>query len=553
MATSKLKLFMMNSCSSRSITGLNAIQLRDSLSSSFCTLIESPKTDDPVEVTESPELPNWVRISENNNTKITKTPEDDFVLPSLSSWMENYKRSESQEQDKVTVSNDTESDVKKITKLLVKPFESLDSVIQVLNNSGVTPSEYLVSQILKRFDNNWKSAYGVFIWAESQMGSKFSSDMYNLLVHSLGKSRKFDLMWEVVEQMVPLSYVTVNTMAEVIRRLGKAGSHEESINTFRRIEQFGVKKDISTLNMLIDSLAKEKNVERAIDIYQEFKNEIPPNSHTFNSLIHGWAKARNFEKAQTTMEEMKEHGICPDVVSYTSLIEAYSREKDFKKVDEILEEMQEKGCPPNVITYTIVMHALGKSKEIDKALNIYERIKSNCILDTSFYNSLISILSKSGRLKDARQVFDEMPSQGATHDTQSYNTMITSFCSNTQEEDALKMLHEMEMNNVKMDFDTYAPLLKMCCKLKRMKVISFLVNHMLENNVSVGIGTYSLLVRGLCKSGKVKHACLFLEDAVMKGFEVYDTMFKVLEMELEKQGMNEEKKRIQELKQIRLG
>nr|GFC31076.1 hypothetical protein [Tanacetum cinerariifolium] len=83
-----------------------------------------------------------------------------------------------------------------------------------------------------------------------------------------------------------------------------------------------------------------------------------------------------------------------------------------------------------------------------------------------------------------------------------------------------------------------------------MKVLSFLLSHMLDNDVSVGMGAYSLLVRGLCMNGKLKHACLFLEDAVMKGFVPYDTMFKLLEEELEKKGMSEEKKRIQELKLI---
>ncbi|KAI3511255.1 hypothetical protein L1887_18403 [Cichorium endivia] len=102
MGTSKLKLFKMNSCSSRSIKSLNINILLDSLCRSFSTLIESPKTDDPIEVTESPELPIWVRISENDTT-IKKTPEDDFVLPSLSYWMENYKQGESKGHDKITV------------------------------------------------------------------------------------------------------------------------------------------------------------------------------------------------------------------------------------------------------------------------------------------------------------------------------------------------------------------------------------------------------------------------------------------------------------------
>ncbi|KAI3741690.1 hypothetical protein L1987_59364 [Smallanthus sonchifolius] len=554
MAISKPKLFMINWCSSRSIARLHVNRVCDFLHTSFCTLIECPKgDDDPIVVTESPDLPIWVRITENDSL-VTETPEDDFVLPSVTYWIENYKRGEPKVYDKITVGNEDENDTKKVSKVLVKMFESVESVVQALNDCNIVPSESLVAQMLKRFDNNWKSAYGVFIWAESHMGSKFSPDMYDLLVDCLGKSKKFDLMQEVVRQMVQIGdgYVTINTMAKVIRRLAKAGLHEVAIDEFRRIEQFGVKQDILALNVLVDAIAKEKNVERANDIFLEFKNEIPPNSHTFNALMHGWSKARNIVKFQTTMEEMKKHGICPDVVSYTSLIEAYCCEKDFRKVDQVLEEMQEKGCLPNIITYTIIMHARGKSKEIDEALKVYDKIKlSNCVLDTSFYSSLIHILSKAGRLKDAREAFDEMPAQGVKHDTRTYNTMITSACEHTQEEDALKLLHEMEKSGVKPDFDTYAPLLKMCLNLKRMKVVSFLLNHMLDNNVSIGLGTYSLLVRGLCKNKKLKQACLFLEDAVMRGFVPYDTMFKLLETELEKEGMAEEKKRIQELKLIR--
>ncbi|XP_076924795.1 pentatricopeptide repeat-containing protein At3g22670, mitochondrial-like [Bidens hawaiensis] len=501
MAISRPKLFNVNSCSSRSIASSNASRVCDLLYSSFCTLIECPKSDDINEdndrmevVTESPDLPIWVRITKNDSL-VTKTAEDDFVLPSVSYWMDTYKHGEPKVYSKGNVGNEGENDTKRITKVLVKRFESVESVVQALNESNVTPSEGLVSQLLKRFDNNWKAAYGVFIWAESRLGFKFSPDMYDILVDCLGKSRNFDLMRQVVKQMVQIgnNYVTINTILKVIRRLAKAGLYEEAIDEFRRIEEYGIKRDILALNVLVGALAKGKNVERANDIFLEFKNEIPPNSHTFNSLIHGWSKARDIVKIQATMEEMKEHGISPDVVTYTSLIEAYCCKKDFRKVDQGLEEMQEKGCSPNIITYTIIMHARGKSKEIDEALKVYEKIKStDCVLDTSLFNSLIHILSKAGRIKDAREVFNEMPDIGIKRDTQTYNTMITAVCEHTQEEDALKLLHEMEKCGVKPDFDTYAPLLKMCLKLKRMKVVSFLLNHMLDNDVSVGLGTYSL-------------------------------------------------------------
>ena len=64
-------------------------------------------------------------------------------------------------------------------------------------------------------------------------------------------------------------------MAKVRRGLAKAGRYEEAIEAFRRIECFGVNKDVAALNTLMDALVKEQS----IDVYLEFKNHIPLNFH----------------------------------------------------------------------------------------------------------------------------------------------------------------------------------------------------------------------------------------------------------------------------------
>lgn len=89
------------------------------------------------------------------------------------------------------------------------------------------------------------------------------------------------------------------------------------------------------MNALMDALMKENSVEHAQDVYMEFKNHIPPNSHTFDVLIHGWCKVRQLEKARDTMAEMEKNGVLPDVISYTCFIELYCREKDFREVDAV--------------------------------------------------------------------------------------------------------------------------------------------------------------------------------------------------------------------------
>ncbi|KAK4478110.1 hypothetical protein RD792_017388 [Penstemon davidsonii] len=523
--------------------------VRTQLHSAFCTAVEPLKAEDSSGITESPELPDWVKFSDKNEG-VSKPDDDDFVPPSILYWIENRKIQDQDHSDMKTIVNDiVQSDIDKISKILKNQFTSPELVVKALDGCDVDISESLIEQVLKRFSCEWIPSFGFFKWAELQNGITHSPDLYNLMVDNLGKTKKFDVMWELVEEMNKLEgYVTLDTMTKIMRRLSKAGKYDEAIKAFNKIEQFGIEKDVTSMNRLMDALVKQGSVEHAEKVFLEFKEHIPPSSQTYNILIHGWCKARKIDKANKTIEEMKIHGFSPDSVTYTCFVEAYCRDKDFRKVYSTLEEMRKNGFHPSVITYTITMKALARAKETDKAIEVYETMKrENCSIDASFCSSFIYTLNKAGRLKDSDAVFEDMSKQGIWPDVVTYNTLITLAAHNLQEEKALKLLLRMEENKCKPDLNTYCPLLKMCCRLKRMKVLSFLLSHMFKNDVSIDLGTYCLLITGLCKNGKLERACLFFEESLMKGFVPMDCTYKNLVNDLEKKGMSKEKQRIEEL------
>ncbi|XP_042489448.1 pentatricopeptide repeat-containing protein At3g22670, mitochondrial-like [Macadamia integrifolia] len=510
--------------------------VRYSLFQSFCGMNESA------------ELPDWFKSLQDDKSS-SLDQEDDFVLPKIINWVSNQKIDDRNINIKCVSIETIDNDVDKISRILKGRFGSPDAVVQALGGCNVKVSKDLVEKLLERFSNDWISAFGFFKWAQMQTGCSYSADIFNLMVDILGKSKQFDLVWELVEEMVNFGgLISLGTITKIMRRLARAGRWKDAIETFRGIEQFGMRKDNYTMNLLLEALCKERSVEHAQAAFLEFKNEIPPDSRTFNILINGWNRARQMDKAWWTMEEMKRHGFQPCVVSYTSLIEAYCCEKDFRKVYAILDEMQAKGCSPNVITYTIIMHSLGKAKETHEAVEIYDRMKRNgCVPDTSFYNSLIYILSKAGRFQDARGIYEEISKSGNTPNVTTYNTLISAACEHSQEEMALKLLQEMEKNLCKPDLKTYAPLLKMCCRKKWMKVLFSLLNDMFKKDVSIELGTYTLLVRGLCKSGKLDHACSFFEEIVSKGLVPRDCTYSMLVEELGRKNMEKAKERIQQL------
>lgn len=501
--------------------------------------------------TESPVLPSWIKSSTSENT------DEDFVIPSLVNWIESHKPHDQSKLVSEGLSEKSDTDVDRISKILKNKFPSPDEVVRALNGFCLSASDSLIQQVLRRFSHDWVPAYGAFIWAKTQTGYRHAPEVYDHMVDIMGKVEKFDIMWDLVKEMDGLNdgYVTLSTMSRVMRRLARSGKYEEAIDAFRGLDKFGLEKDARALNVIVDALAKERSVEHAYAVFCEFKDCIEQfNVEIFNALISGWCKARKLEEAERMMDEMRKMGFVPDVVSYTCFIEYYCSKKDFRKVDEILQEMQRNGCKPNIVTYTIVMHAYGKAKQVKEALEVYQKMKNDgCLADAMFYSSMIYILSKAGRIKDADEIFEDMKKQGVMPNILTYNTMISSACVHSLEEKALKLLQIMVEDSCKPEVRTYTPLLKMCCRKKRLKVLKFLLSHMFNNDVSIDPATYIVLIRGLCMSGELKLAYSIFEDTVSKGMILYGGTYKLLLEKLDQNNMHKEKENVVKLmSQIRV-
>ncbi|KAG1334012.1 pentatricopeptide repeat-containing protein, mitochondrial [Cocos nucifera] len=500
--------------------------------------------------TYSPELPDWFKFPQGEQSCVNSN--DDFVLPTKLEFLEDgaSNRTHDCRTDVRVVSHDGKDvNLDDISRILKSKFTSPEAVFVALDHCSVKISEGLVNTVLRRFSNDWVPAFGFFIWADTQVGYKHSSDSYDVMVDILGKSKQFDVMWGLIDEMVRLGgLVSLTTMTKVMRRLAGACRWNEAIKTFHDIEQFGVKKDTLAMNNLLDTLCKERSIKHAIHVFLELRNEIPPNASSFNVIIHGWCKARKLEEAWQTMKEMRKFGFNPCVITYTSLIEAYCMEKDFRMVDAILDEMHTHGCPPNIVTYTIIMHALGKAKETHEALKVFDKMKKDgCTPDTSFYNSLIYIVGRAGRLCDANDIYEEMCKNGISPNVNTYNTLISAACDHSQEESALKLLLKMEESSCKPNIKTYVPLLKLCCKRKWTKILLYLLAHMFKKDISLDLSTYTLLVHGLCQNGKLDQASLFLEEMVSKGFIPKEHTYNIMIRALERGNMERAKAKVQQL------
>lgn len=374
-----------------------------------------------------------------------------------------------------------------------------------------------VDRLLHRFKDDWKSALGVFRWAEACPHYKPSPELYDRLVDILGKMKQMEKVNALVEEMRESNLVSLNTIAKIMRRFAGAGDWKDAVRIFDELGKFGLGKNTESMNLLLDTLCKEHKVEQARTIFLELKSHIQPNANTFNIFIHGWCKIKRVEEAHWTIQEMKGHGCRPCVISYSTIIQFYCNQYNFHKVYELLDEMKTQGCSPNVVTFTTIMHSLTKSGEFEEALQISERMKSvGCKPDTLFYNALIHSLGRAGRMKEATRVFmEEMPKNKMSPNTSTYNSMIAMFCHHRQEQKALQYLKNLENASCcKPDVQSYYPLLKLYFGAgKTGDYITKLLDDIVKkHHLCLDLSTYTLLIHGLCKTKKCEHAYQLFKD-----------------------------------------
>lgn len=383
---------------------------------------------------------------------------------------------------------------------------------------GIQLTSNTVDSLLCKFGDDWKSAFGLFQWAQLSGNYKHTAYACSRMIDLLGKMRQIDQMWDLLSDMHCRGLVTVETAAKSIRRLAGARRWKDAVMLFDKLEDMGLERNTETMNVLLDALCKEKKVEVARKVFLVLSPHIQPDAYTFNIFVHGWCSARRIEEAKWTIEEMKARGFAPSVITYTAVLEAYCKQHNFRMVYEILDWMCSEGCHPNVITYTMIMTSLSKCHMFEEALSVSNRMKSSgCKPDTLFYNSLINVLGNAGYLSEASQVFQvEMPMNGVPRSLATYNTMISIFCQKDRDEDALNVLKEMEAHSCKPDLQTYRPLLRLFLSRRgQADSIRNLLNELInKQSLCLDVDTYSLLIHGLCRVGETDWAYQLFEEMV---------------------------------------
>ncbi|KAI7980727.1 Pentatricopeptide repeat-containing protein [Camellia lanceoleosa] len=183
--------------------------------------------------------------------------------------------------------------------------------------------------------------------------------------------------------------------------------------------------------------------------------------------------------------------------------------------------------PNSVSFYNLLIESSLRENCVDYISWLYkDMIFAGFSPDTYTFNLLIGQLCDSGRLEDARKLFDKMPEKGCLPNEFSFGILVRGYCiaglatQGLELLDAMKgkvleannILHEMGRSSCYPTRHTCNILLHSLWKKGNVSEAENLLQKMKERDYGLDTVTCNIVIDGLCKSGKVDKAIKIVSE-----------------------------------------
>ncbi|KAE8715590.1 putative pentatricopeptide repeat-containing protein [Hibiscus syriacus] len=298
-----------------------------------------------------------------------------------------------------------------------------------------------------------------------------------------------------------------------VRRVHKA------LETFENLEEFGLKPDTESLNVLLQCFCRRNHIGAANSLFNAVSGKMKLNLVTYNIMIRGWSKLGRVREMERMVDAMRADEFTPDCSTFSYLTEGLGRAGRIDDAIEIFDHMKEKGCIPDTGVYNAIISNFTCIENFDECMKYYkELVESNFVPDLDTYSKLISAFLKSQKVADALEIFEEMLAQGVVPPTGFITSSIEPLCSYGPPHAAVMIYKKARKFGCKISLSAYKLLLKRLSRFGKSGMLLKLWDEMQESGHTSDMEVYEHVINGLCNIGQLENAILVMEEALCKGF-----------------------------------
>lgn len=294
------------------------------------------------------------------------------------------------------------------------------------------------------------------------------------------------------------------TLASVL----SACANLESLKLGKQIHAHIVRVDIDIAgpvgNALISMYAKSGAVQIARRIVQ-LTGTSSLNVIAFTALLDGYVKIGDLNPAREIFDSLK----CPDVVAWTAMIVGYAHNGLISNALALFRSMIREGPKPNSYTLAALLSVFSSLASLDHGKQLHAvAIRLEEASSISVGNALITMYSRSGSIRDARKIFNQICSY---RDTLTWTSMILALAQHGLGNVAIELFEKMLKINLKPDHITYVSVLSACTHVGLVEQGKSYFNLMKNvHNIEPTSSHYACMIDLLGRAGLLEEAYNFI-------------------------------------------
>lgn len=411
-------------------------------------------------------------------------------------------------------------EVHKVCKVIDELFALDRNMEAVLDECGFQLSHDLVVEVLQRFKHARKPAFRFFCWAGKRPGFAHDSRTYNCMMSVLGRTRQFETMVALLEEMGEKGLLTMETFSIAIKAFSEAKQRKKAVGIFDLMKKHGFKVGVDVINFLLESLGAAKLGKEAQAIFEKLRDRFTPNLQTYTILLSGWCRLKNLLEAGRVWNEMIDGGLKPDIVAHNVMLEGLLKCKKKSDAIKLFEIMKAKGPSPNVRSYTIIIQDFCKQKMTGEAIEYFdEMVDRGCQPDVALYTCLITGFGKQKKMDMVYNLLKEMRERGCSPDGRTYNALIKLMTSQHMPDDAVRIYKKMIQSGIEPTIHSYNMIMKSYFMAKNYEMGHVIWDEMHQKGCCPDDNSYAVLIGGLIRQDRSGDACRYLEEMLEKGMK----------------------------------
>nr|XP_043619035.1 pentatricopeptide repeat-containing protein At4g21065-like [Erigeron canadensis] len=322
--------------------------------------------------------------------------------------------------------------------------------------------------------------------------------------HCGNGSEAFSLFKEMKKVPVVSDQFTLATV------LGACSNLKDS-NLGSQIHAYSVRLGIDHLipvaNALITMYAKCGDIQSAKNTFQWMSHR---NLISWTTMITSFSNSGYVEKAQEYFDNMPER----NVVSWNSMLGGYVHHGLWEEGLKVYVLMRQKGVKPDWITFVSSIGACADAAILKLGNQIVsEAEKFGFASDVSVKNTIITMYSKCGRIKEAEKTFDTMPIKNLI----SWNAMMAGYAQSGQGNQVIYTFEKMISSGIMPDDISYVSVLSGCSHSGLLSEGHHYFDMLIhDHEVNPTCEHFSCMVDLLGRAGLVEKAKDFIDKMPME-------------------------------------